>query len=1126
MSAAAAALVAGLAGGLPAAGQAAAASDSVTPLTITLVTGDKVIARRGADGAFVTDVRPGPHREGMVFHKTSLGKQQSVIPLDAMPLVTAGIVDARLFDIALLADLGLDDASAKRLPLLVQYSGAARAVRSALPEGTEVKRELPLVDAVAIGQERTQASDLWWSWTNSPQAKRRTGLAGTVKKVLLDGGITPNLDRSAAQIGAPAAWNAGVTGKGVKVAVLDSGYDATHPDLKGRVIATKGFTLDNDVVDVVGHGTHVASTVGGSGAASDGKYRGIAPDAELMIGKVCGGRNCELSDIIAGMQWAATEGARVVNLSVGGGPTDGTDIVAEAVNELTASTGTLFVASAGNFGVEQSVGSPASADAALAVASVTKSDSLSTFSSQGPRIVDYAVKPEIAAPGSRIVAARAANTPLEPFAVNDSYAELSGTSMAAPHVTGAAALLAQLHPDWKASQLKSALMGSALGLRGVGIYAQGAGRVDLTRAINQTVIANPSNLNLGLQSFPHTDDKPVTKPVTFTNDSAHAVRLSLSLQGDSARMFRIDRQVIEIAAHGSAVVNVTADTSGRQPDGAYAGWLVAAGNGTMVRTTVSIGKELPSYEQKLTILDRTGQPAANDEGHLAGAFLLDVDHKVLYSVPADGTVRLPRGRYAVDGYAAKFNPDGIGFGEVTYFAEPDLMIDKAGTIAFDGRKAAKIAVKAPVTGAAPAAAGVGFVRSLGDTTYGGGVGVANSFRPDFSPDMYVAQNTTGTAKDFTAYAHIAWAGMPDGQSPEGDYYLDSPYLYHDVATWPGRFPAKPSLITKPSEYAHLDASYAGDPGNRANNYSYPTLPKPDASGHWTPLFVFTPAVAMNLPFRRDEYYSTKNVSWAFENELYRRLPNNDVEYTALVDSQHVAYPAGRTTPIQWQRGVFGPNQPDARGGMPGRDPMKWSFRDGDSLTIVALMYADGGAGRFGDALVDSEHTTLRRNGVQVGSSDSAKQQTFAVPADEATYELSKVIKRSEERFKLSTEISSKWTFRSRRTPDGVESALEMMNVRYSPVLDERNRAASGRFEVPLTVEHQYGAKAWPVVSLEVQASFDGGKTWRDAPVRRTGSGWKATVDQPSSGFVSLRATAKDAAGNKVDQTIQRAYELK
>ncbi|TDO52501.1 subtilase family protein [Kribbella sp. VKM Ac-2527] len=213
------------------------------PLTITLITGDKVTLRRSPGGTASTEVRPGPGRAGMMFHKFALGNQQSVLPFDAIPLVTAGIVDARLFDVALLADLGLDDASAPQLPLLVQYAGQPRAVRQALPAGTEVNRELPIVDAVALG------------------------------------------------------------------------------------------------------------------AASNGRYRGVAPEADLMIGKICSRRNCELSAIIAGMEWAANEGARVVNLSVGGGPSDGTDIVAKAVNELTETTGRLFVAAAGNFGSESSVGS-------------------------------------------------------------------------------------------------------------------------------------------------------------------------------------------------------------------------------------------------------------------------------------------------------------------------------------------------------------------------------------------------------------------------------------------------------------------------------------------------------------------------------------------------------------------------------------------------------------------------------------------------------------------------------------------------------------------------------------------------------------------------------------------------
>ncbi|MFF1822616.1 S8 family serine peptidase [Kribbella sp. NPDC058245] len=1108
----------------PAVGAQPSTSSLIAPLTFTLVTGDKVIARQTSNGVIPLDVRPGPGRDRMAFHKLALGKQQLVVPLDAMPLVNAGVVDPRLFDIALLGQLGLDDKSSPKLPLLVQYDGAARAVRSALPEGTQVKRELPIIDAVAIGQERAQATDLWWSWLNSPQAKRRTGLAGTVKKVWLDGGVTPNLDRSVPQIGAPAAWKAGLTGKGVKVAVLDSGYDATHPDLKGRVIATKGFTSD-DVVDVVGHGTHTASTVAGTGAASGGKYRGVAPDADLMIGKVCGDRNCETSAIIAGMEWAASSGARVVNMSIGGGPSDGTDILSETLNRLTASTGTLFVVSAGNFGAAETVSEPAAADSALAVASVTKSDGHSEFSSQGPRLGDLSVKPDISAPGSRIVAARAANTPLDPFAINASYAELSGTSMAAPHVTGAAALLAQAHPDWKAPQLKSALMGSSLGLKDQGIYTQGAGRVDVAAALKQPVLAMPSSLNLGLQPAPHNDDKPVTKPVTYFNDSAQPVRLTLKLNG--AKLFKLSTSSLLVPAHGSATVEVTANTSGPEAEGAYAAWLVATSNGKTVRTTVSVGKEITTYDHKVVMYDRTGAPAVNDDTHVSGTYLVDVDKLIAYSVAAGDSVKLPSGHYIVDGYTAKLNDEGAGFGEVTYFTEPDLVLGAAGPITLDGSKARQIAVRAPVTDATAATGGVGAARTLIDgTTYTSGVGVANGGTASFTPVMYVVPNRTHAPNKYTAFAHVAWAGMPDGQDPGGELYLDSPYFYHDSAVWPGQIPANPSVVTNPRDYAQLDASYAGEPGYRADNYSFASLPQRDPSGHAVPAFVFTPAIGMNLPFRRAEYYSAKNVLWSFSNEVYRYTPENGYEYLTLLDSEAKAYPAGRTTKVDWQRGVFGPSLPDPRIGNPGRNALPWVSRDGDSVSVYVPSFADGTPNRLGDAGLASEHTTLIRNGTEIGASDSLAIQTFAVPESEASYQLTKVTKRADNWTKLSPEISSRWTFRSQRTPDGVDTALPLLNVRYTPQLDERNRAPQGRFEFPVTVQTAFKAPVRPIVSLTMSASFDDGKTWQPVPVRRTGAAvWKASVDQ-MSGFVTLRAQARDAAGNSVDQTITRAYEVK
>ena len=88
------------------------------------------------------------------------------------------------------------------------------------------------------------------------------------------------LDHNLDQIGAPAAWKAAATGKGVKVAVLDTGVDATHPDLKSRIAEQKNFSESPDTVDRYGHGTHVAATIAGTGAAANGERRGVAPDAD------------------------------------------------------------------------------------------------------------------------------------------------------------------------------------------------------------------------------------------------------------------------------------------------------------------------------------------------------------------------------------------------------------------------------------------------------------------------------------------------------------------------------------------------------------------------------------------------------------------------------------------------------------------------------------------------------------------------------------------------------------------------------------------------------------------------------------------------------------------------------
>lgn len=243
----------------------------------------------------------------------------------------------------------------------------------------------------------------------------------------LDRALQLSLHESVPQIGAPSAWVAGFDGTGVKVAVVDSGIDAGHPDLAGKVVAAKNFSAAEGTQDAHGHGTHVASTIAGSGAASGGAYKGVAPGAELINARALDAKGWGSdSSVLAAVEWAVEAGADVVNLSLGATDTPGISLLEETVNKLSDQA--LFVIAAGNDGpAVTTVGSPGSAERALTVGAVDGKDALAAFSSRGPVVGDGAVKPEVTAPGVDITAAK----------FNSSgYQAMSGASMAAPHVAG------------------------------------------------------------------------------------------------------------------------------------------------------------------------------------------------------------------------------------------------------------------------------------------------------------------------------------------------------------------------------------------------------------------------------------------------------------------------------------------------------------------------------------------------------------------------------------------------------------------------------------------------------------------------------------------------------------------
>ncbi|MFI5890059.1 S8 family serine peptidase [Actinoplanes sp. NPDC051513] len=666
---------------------------------ITLITGDVVALTPAGGGKFTASVRPAAGREAVGFQTIETDHGVRVIPADAIPLLAAGRVDAALFDVQRLLRDGYGDAAGPTLPLIVQGGAASALGGSALggsaldgsaADGSALRGSalrgsaattLASIGAVAVKAGKGQLADFW----KAQAGTAATGRSAATGRIWLDRRVSASLAESTAQIGAPAAWQAGLDGGGVKVAVLDTGIDASHPDVAGQVAAAQDFSGSGDTVDRFGHGTHVAATVAGTGNASGGREKGVAPGAKLLIGKVLddAGNGYE-SSIIEGMQWAVDSGARVVNMSLGGEPTDGTDPMAAAVDALSARTGALFVVAAGNEGATSTVGTPGSAPAALTVGAVDKANKLTGFSSRGPRVGDSGLKPEITAPGVDIVAARAAGTTMgEP--VDARYTAASGTSMATPHVAGAAAILAGQHPDWTGARIKDALVSTAATQSDVNVYGQGAGRVDLARAVSQKVSGT------GVADFGEhqagSSPSVVTRTVTYANSGASPVTLSLD---ENLAAVSVPAQVT-VPAGETASVAVSLDTVAAAR-GPLSGWLTATAAGG-VQVTTALGAMLDGRHHKVTFtaVDRAGGPASVPGLQLFGD---DARFDVLnfLFVGETKTFELQEGDYLLD---ATIEDGGSLDEQVTQVVNPELRVDRDLTVVLDARKGRPIRIETP-----------------------------------------------------------------------------------------------------------------------------------------------------------------------------------------------------------------------------------------------------------------------------------------------------------------------------------------------------------------------------------------------------------------------------------------------
>ncbi|GAA3790933.1 S8 family serine peptidase [Streptomyces phyllanthi] len=1095
---------------------AATGSSAGSTTKVTLITGDTVGV---TGGSRVIGVDRGKGRAKVPYSVQSLGGHTYVIPDDAAPLVASGRLDRRLFDVTQLVADGYDDSHRRTLPLIVSYRGSARtaddAKRALLSADVEVKRQLPSLHGESVTADKPDAVSVWAALTRPTQEAVTTERG--IDRVWLDGKVEarpsqdedPDPTQGTAQIHAPDAWKAGYDGKGVKIAVLDSGLDATHPDLKGSIAGSKDFTGENSTDDRLGHGTHVASTLVGSGARSGGKYKGVAPGAKLLVGRVLNGEgDGGESGIIAGMQWAVKQGAKVISMSLGGDDTPGVDPMEQAANDLSASSGALFVMAAGNEGPKPgTIDSPGAASAALTVAAVDSQDKLADFSSRGPD-TSHELKPDISAPGVDIIAAKATHGSLGDPA-GPGYVRMSGTSMATPHVSAAAAILAQEHPDWTGQRIKAALMASTVAMNGSDSpYERGTGRVDLARAIRQTVIADTPSISFGQQLWPHNDDQPVTKTLTYRNTGTEPVTLDLSLAGDApAGMFTVSPSRVTVPAGGTATAAVTADTRVGTEDGAYGATITASAqgaNGESVRTTLGAVREAESYDLTLKGIGRDGKPNAPHRLDVIG-----LDNGKQWFFADDGSsqasasktkIRVPRGRYLI---SAQLTPDTDEPVEVTQLVAPRLNVNRTTTVTLDARKAKPFKVTAPDPRArlSSGAVVIGARGAKPEYDYADWLGLGDN---DVYSRYFLGQvGPSAPAGDFIAQAGGVWQRGTTGDVYDLVTTRRGSFFTGLTRTYSARGLAKVVTSIGSNAKGSLAAptAYWSTPG-------WPALSAGPAGGTGS----FRPVPAASVVHH---VYTGDGLRW----DLGPGVTSDSISSTFKATAPR-RYSPGRTYRETYNTGVFGPLTTDSKTvGDPG------AVRAGEAYAVCVPMLSDGAGHANYDAGTTRFHLTSGSRTIADIPANPCGAPLAGLLPQKATYRLAISTSQSAGSVTVGGRASAVWTFTSSPTADNKVERLPLSVVRFTPKLSLTSTAKAGtELTVPIRLQGP-AAKRGAVKSLVVKVSYDGGRTWKSTTVHTAKDGKRhLTLTSPARPTtVGLKATLVDRDGNTVTETLPSAY---
>lgn len=1076
------------------------------PQAVTLINGDTIQVTISADGS-PSAILP----TGRDYFTRILNEDLYVIPADAQDLIADGVLDPELFNVTGLIAQGYADAESTTLPLIMQGKSSSYTRAT----GLNVHTSLESIDATALTMDKATSAKSYDQLLNS-----KARAASTVKKIWLDARVSPNtvaLDPATGveQTGAPQAWDLGFDGEGTTVAILDTGYDKDHPDLVGQVAGAKDFTGEG-TDDNQGHGTHVASTVSGSGAADASKV-GMAPEADLLIGKVLGYGGGQSSWIIAGMEWAVDQKADVVNMSLGSDvPTDCTDPMSLASEELSKQSKTLFVVAAGNAGARETVSAPGCAEGVLTVGAVNDQGEPAAFSSRGATLGGHRVKPDLAAPGVDIAGAQAGSTD------GNRYTQMSGTSMASPHVAGAAALVRQAHPDYTAQQLKAALVSSAKQEAVGNVYAQGSGELWTPAAID-TPLTSDVSIELGDFPWPHDKSQSSTRPVTYTNSSDKPIELTLKLQdltgadGKSvpASLIKLSDRTLTVPANGTATVDVTA--SGKANNlredayGEIGARIVATQAGSEnARAVTAVGFWLEPETVNVTIksIDRNGDPATR--GFLDLTDMHQPARTAEYFSGEDLELRLRTGEYLLTSYISTI--DGEGNNSYAYVGQPQMNFTEDTTVVLDAREATPVTLD----GDRPTAIRSG---SLGvDRSWDDYWRVASSVVATSITDLYatptdkVKNGTFSFGKYLRAYA----PEVPEEKSP---------YLYNLAFTEENRVSKNQHHQIPDSSLGKVEESWYAQGEQAWNAEDWARIIPFEAGAN---PFYASSGSDVSTPIDRTAFY-TADLQW---QQLAQSGPYN--QFPEIWFDPVRTYPAGSKSEVDWFKLPTNTAMAVTENGAPSRV----AERQGNLVGFSFPQWKDSEAGRTGlGGLADIGKLSIYEDdkllstfpvasgAVEVGAGKS----TLKAVVDQARLRRSGY-------WDLGFHTQTTFTFDS-QTPDTNEIVpLPIALPIIDAEVDGFNRATpQADFPVSVDLLGQNGYDPGGISEMSAAVNYDrhqqidegavGDYEWTEAKVVNHDGQWQILVDNSlaDEGFVSLRINIEDEHGNKTEQIIENLY---